>query len=450
VRLTILGGGGFRVPLVYRALAGRPSPVIDEVVLHDVSPSRLKVISRVLAGSPGPSLRSTTSLDEALRGTDFVFCAIRVGGAEGRVRDERRALRLGVVGQETVGAGGIAYGLRTVPVVLDIAHAIADLAPDAWVVNFTNPAGMITEAMRTVLGERVIGICDSPVGLVRRACRAAGAHLGAPAGPRVEAPHGAHLEAPVGARAAVPDYVGINHLGWLRALHVAGVDVLPSLLAAPQALESFEEGRLFGADFLRALGSIPNEYAHFYYSPADVLASLADGPTRGEVVRDSQAAFYAGAASWADTRRRREESYLAEARTTPRDVADLSGGGYEQVALDVMSALSGGPATTLIVNVANGRTLPQLPADLVIETPCAVTSSGAVPSPLAPLETHQLGLVASVRGAERAAITAVVTGSRDTALQAFAIHPLVWSTRIAAALLDSVLSDEPQLVPLLR
>jgi len=438
MRLVILGGGGFRVPLVHRALTRRAGLGVDEVVLHDVDARRLAAIADVLQPAPEVRIRATTSLADALPGADFVFSAIRVGGAEGRVRDERRALGVGVLGQETVGAGGLAYGMRTLPVALAVARAIAELAPDAWLINFTNPAGMITEASRTVLGDRVIGICDSPVGLVRRACRAVG----------------------LSESDAEADYVGINHLGWLRSLNHSGQDVLPRLLADDRTLDSFEEGRLFGADLLRALGSIPNEYLYYYYQNAEVLTALREGRTRGEFLRDEQAGFYAAAAAdpprapelWEATRRRREESYLAEARgdDQPRDEQDLSGGGYEEVALDLMTALSGGQPSRLIVNVANGATLPQLPADLVIETACTVDASGARPLPVAPLTLHQLGLVAAVRAAERGAIEAVTGSSRQAALRSFAIHPLVGSERIAHALLDDLLLADPRLAAVLN
>ena len=195
-----------------------------------------------------------------------MFSAIRVGGAAGRVADERRALAHGVLGQETVGAGGLAYGLRTLPVALELARTVAELAPRAWLINFTNPAGLITEASRAVLGDRVIGICDSPVGLIRRVCRALGV-----------------AETELATGRVVPDYVGINHLGWLRALRRDGEDLLPDLLGSDAAIESFEEGRLFGAPLMRALAAVPNEYLHYYYSTAEVLAALATGPDQGRV-----------------------------------------------------------------------------------------------------------------------------------------------------------------------
>jgi 6-phospho-beta-glucosidase len=436
MRLTILGGGGFRVPLVHRELLRRPELGVTELVLADVDADRLAVIRSVLPDDPALRVRTTTSVVDAVTGADFVFSAIRVGGAAGRVADERRALARGVIGQETVGAGGLAYGLRTLPVALELAELIAESAPDAWLINFTNPAGLITEALRAVLGDRVIGICDSPAGLVKRACRAAG----------------------VSEDEVTADYLGINHLGWLRGLHRQGTDLLPGLLADPDRLRSFEEGRLFGSSLLQALDSIPNEYLYFYYCAQDVLGALANERTRGEVLQESQNAFYERAFAdpthagklWEDARRHREETYLAEARAEERDEQDLAGGGYELIALQLMQALSGGWAQRLIINVANGETVPQLPADLVLELACTVDGDGARPLPVAPPDLHQLGLISTVRAAERAVIEAVRTRSRATALRAFVIHPLIGSEQIAQQILDDLLRDDARLAALLR
>ena len=443
MRLVIVGGGGFRVPLVYRAVRRRPELGITELVLTEANADRLAVIGHVLEPDPAIRIRLETSLPDAVRDADFVFSAIRIGGAAGRVADERRALAHGVLGQETVGAGGLAFGLRTLPVALELARTVAELAPRAWLVNFTNPAGMITEASRTVLGDRVIGICDSPFGLVRRACRA----LGVP-------------DAELRSGRVAADYAGINHLGWLRALRRDGVDLLPQLLGSDSAVASFEEGRLFGAPLLRALGAVPNEYLYFYYNTAEALAALSSGPTRGEFLQREQEDFYAAAAAdppaaaalWESTRRRREESYLAEARTErqSRHEQDLAGGGYEEVALELIGALSGGPARQLIVNVANGATLPQLPADLVVEVPCSVDAAGPAPLPAPTLDLHQLGLIASVRAAEQAAVQAVLTRSYRAALHAFAIHPLIGSSQIAVRILDDLLRADDRLARLLR
>jgi 6-phospho-beta-glucosidase len=442
VRLTILGGGGFRVPLVYGALLGdRREGRVREVVLQDTDAGRLRAVSRVLAEQAAdvpdaPAVTSTTDLDEALRGADFVFSAIRVGGLEGRANDERVALAEGVLGQETVGAGGIAYGLRTVPVAVDIAHRIAHLAPDAWVINFTNPAGLVTEAMSRALGDRVIGICDSPVGLGRRIARVLG----------VANPAEAWI-----------DYVGLNHLGWVRGLRVGGRDQLPRLLADPALLGSFEEGKLFGADWLRSLGAIPNEYLHYYYFNRETVRAYQEAErTRGAFLRDQQARFYTEAAdpavsalaAWDRTRAEREATYMAENREAAgageRDADDLSGG-YEKVALALMRAIARDERTTLILNVRNRSTLAVLDADAVIEVPCLVDAGGAHPVAVDPLPGHATGLVCSVKAVEREILTAAETGSRATAVKAFALHPLVDSVTVARRLVDGYTAVHPGL-----
>ncbi|MFK0197291.1 6-phospho-beta-glucosidase [Streptomyces lavendulae] len=447
MRLTILGGGGFRVPLVYGALLGdRGEGRVSHVTLYDEDPGRLTAMTRVLAdqaaaagAADAPAVTATGDLDEALRGADFVFSAIRVGGLEGRAADERIALAEGVLGQETVGAGGIAYGLRTVPVVREIARRIARAAPEAWVINFTNPAGVVTEAMAEVLGDRVIGICDSPVGLGRRIARLLGAR-----------PQDAWI-----------DYVGLNHLGWVRGLHVGGRDELPRLLADEVALESFEEGRLFGAEWLRSLGAIPNEYLHYYYFNRDTVRAYQEAErTRGAFLRDQQRAFYAGTgrpdgppgsalAAWDRTRAEREATYMSENREVAgvgeREDSDLESGGYEQVALALMRAIARDERATLILNVRNRGTLSVLDAEAVIEVPCLVDANGAHPVAVDPLPLHAVGLVTSVKAAEREVLAAAASGARADAVKAFALHPLVDSVAVARRLLDGYAKEHPGL-----
>ncbi|AIA03571.1 6-phospho-beta-glucosidase [Streptomyces noursei] len=440
MRLSILGGGGFRVPLVYRALLDDPTRSVSELTLYDTDPRRVAVISDVLAelarGRTQPvPVRVAETLDAALTGADFVFSAMRVGGTAGRIRDERIPLSEGVLGQETVGAGGVLYGLRTIPVALHVAERVAALAPGAWVINFTNPAGMVTEAMAQVLGDRVIGICDSPVGLVRRAARAAGADPTA-------------LEDP--ARSGY-DYVGLNHLGWLRSLTVDGTDVLPGLLGDVAALGSFEEGRLFGPEWLRVLGALPNEYLHYYYFRRETLHSVQDtAQTRGEFLDRQQGGFFDRAAAagspdavyalWERTRLEREQTYMAHSREATggwqRDSDDLEGGGYDRVALALMHAIAGDSGRRLILNVRNGTTVPQLAPDAIVETVCEVTAKGARPLPCAPLREDQLGLMLQIKAVERATVAAALFKDRDAALRALALHPLVDSAAVAARILQ--------------
>jgi 6-phospho-beta-glucosidase len=446
MRLTVLGGGGFRVPLVYGELLRDRGPGrVTRVTLHDVDAARLTAITRVLADQAAgvvdaPEVVATTDLDAALRGADFVFSAMRVGGLDGRAADERIALAEGVLGQETVGAGGIAYGLRTVPVAVEVARRVAVLAPDAWVINFTNPAGLVTEAMSRVLGDRVIGICDSPAGLGRRVARVLGAD-----------PDTAWF-----------DYAGLNHLGWLRGVFVAGRDELPRLFTESGLLGSFEEGRLFGPDWLRSLGAVPNEYLHYYYFNRETVAAYQGAErSRGVYLRDQQAGFYAelsgrqgprdgGAlAAWDRTRQEREATYMAANRDAAglgeRQAEEVETGGYEKVALALMRAVARGERATLILNVRNRGTLGVLDGDAVVEVPCTVDGNGARPVAVSQLAPHAAGLVTAVKAVERDVLDAAEGGSRTAALRAFALHPLVDSVAVARRLLDGYTAAHPGL-----
>lgn len=466
MRLTIAGGGGFRVPLVYRALSAGPfAGLVRELVLYDVDPARLAAIEAVLAslaqqGPPGsgPQVRAVSSLSEALDGADMVFAAIRPGGTAGRTADERIALDLGLLGQETTGPGGISYALRSIPPMLRLAEEMRSRCPAAWLLNFTNPAGMVTEALAPVLGPKVIGICDSASGLVHRAARAAGVAL------------------PEGTLDGV-GYYGLNHLGWLYRLEAGGRDALPELLADPAALSGFEEGRLFPPGLLAGLGCLPNEYLFYYYDTARAVAGMrAAEQTRGESIARQQAELYPRLAAagpdafalWDAARLSREEGYLAEARTSGerRDETDLAGGGYERVALAAMRALSGGGAADLILNTRNtvnaaGSAAPEagaagsaaqavpavpgLPADAVVEVPCTVTPDGAVPVPQDRPAPAQLELMRRVKDVERLVVEATTTGRREAALAAFARHPLVDSEVLAGKLLAGYEAAFPEL-----
>ncbi len=324
------------------------------------------------------TVTTSTDLDEALRGADFVFSAIRVGGLEGRAADESVAAGCGVLGQETVGAGGVAYGLRTVPVAVDIARRISVHAPDAWVINFTNPAEL---------------------------------------------------------EDAWLDYAGLNHLGWLRGVHVHGRDVLPDLLADSVRLESFEEGKLFGAEWLRTLGAIPNEYLHYYFT----REAVESGASRGAFPLEQQKRFYTAPSleSWEQTRLEREQTYMAETRDDERDTDDLDGGGYERVALDLMHAIASDKRTTLILNVPNKTTLSCLDADAVVEVPSLVDSNGARPIAVGQVPDEGVGLVTALKVDERATIRAAISGERAHAVKALALHPLVDSVSIARKIVDA-------------
>jgi 6-phospho-beta-glucosidase len=270
----------------------------------------------------------------------------------------------------------------------------------------------------------VVGICDSPLGAARRVASAAGVDLAD----------------------VTLDYAGLNHLGWLRAVHHDGRDLLADLLADDAALAATEEGQLFGVEWLRTLGALPNEYLYYYYFTRDAVAAVtAARQTRGEYLLEQQRAFYAALSgrpggaweTWEAVRRERNATYMREAREaeSERDEQDVAGGGYEGVAVALMAAVTGGAPATLVLNVRGGGVLPGLPADAVVEVPCRVDADGPRPLPVAPLEGHPLGLVQQVKAVERLAIEAALTGSERLAVEAFALHPLVDSVTVARELL---------------
>jgi 6-phospho-beta-glucosidase len=442
VKLAILGGGGFRVPQVIEAIAAADAPVrVSRVALYDTDAPRLGAIEAVIEGMlpslpDAPEVTATTDLDDAVEDADFVFCAIRVGGAEGRTRDERVALDLGILGQETTGPGGLAYALRTLPVMLDIASRVRAKAPNAWFINFTNPAGIITEGLRTVLGNRVVGICDTPIGLLRRAAMAV---TGQP-------------------DATEFDYVGLNHLGWLRSFTVDGRDRLPELLADRTKLDTIEEARVVGQDWVRALGALPNEYLYYYYDNREAVARIrSEEQTRGEFLLQQQAGFYEEAtqgpedayALWKRVKHEREATYMAEGRPegqeAEREEADIESGGYQEVALNIMAALTTGTPSTMILNVRNGATVPGLPEDCVVEVPCTVDGSGIHAHRIAPVTGHMLGLMQQVKAVEQLIIASVLQRDPELAWKAIAVHPLVDSVNVARELLERYREVHPEL-----
>jgi 6-phospho-beta-glucosidase len=444
MKIAIIGGAGFRSPSIYAGVVDRVERLgVTEVVLYDRDGRRLERIAAVIAGLDAERdravpCRTTEDLDDALEGADFVYCAVRVGGLEGRLADESVAIAEGMVGQETTGPGGICFALRTVPAIVEIAERAATRAPDAWFVNFTNPAGLVTEAAQRILGERAIGICDAPPNLFRRLARVLG---------RPERELWFH-------------YFGLNHLGWVSAVVDRGRDRLPELLEDDRRIAETEEGQLFGGEWLRTLGLWPNEYLYYYYANREVVAELRASGTRAAYLVDQQRAFYEAngspadaLAAWRVAKGERESTYLEEAwraldvdaeRVAAAREAD-GGSSYADVALDLLEALTGGGDRVLVLNVANRGSLPYLDAAAVVEVPCVVTPAGAQPIAMgdAPLEVK--GLIQEIKAVDRATIDAALQGSRRLALRALALHPLVPSVESARRVLARYLEEQPTL-----
>lgn len=444
MKLTVIGGAGVRMPLFIQSLVRRaPAMGVERVTLMDEQEEKLRLIGALCrdlvrrAGEP-VTLEMTTDAREALRGASFVVTTIRAGNEAGRVLDERIALRHGVLGQETTGPGGFAMALRSIPAILRYADLMAEICPEAWLLNFTNPAGLVAQAIAMARpAMRVAGICDTPPSMTRAVAAALG-----------------H---------AVEDlefsFFGLNHLSWLAAARLKGEDLLPRLLADDALLTSLPD-EPFDPALMRLVGMIPNEYLYYYYYRERAVANiLAAGESRGEQVarlsarliddlraadpeRDPERGF-AVYRAYLGTRR---GSYMA-AETGGRiergaDEATLASEheGYAGVALAVMGAATSGGRHRLILNVPNRGALHGMRDEDVVETACEVDAQGAHPLPAGPIPEHALLLMQQVKRYERLTVDAIATRSRDLAVQALMAHPLVGSYSLATALVDEYLA----------
>jgi 6-phospho-beta-glucosidase len=432
VKIALLGGGGFRTPLVHDALVGISHEVpIEPLVLYDVDGPRLERIAQVIDGANrarggGLGVRTTTDLDGVLDGADVVFVAIRVGGLEARIVDEAVPLELGVLGQETVGAGGVAFALRTMPEVVRIAEAVRERAADAWFVIFTNPVGVVTEAARGVLGSKAVGICDSPTALWRNAAAAIG-------------------RSPATLR---PGYAGLNHLGWLSALWDGDRDVLPALIDGDR-LDQVHEARLAGIAAVRERRLIPNEYLTYYRDTDDVIRSFRRDGSRAEILAAQQARFSDAAPSdptaalsaWRAARDERHGTYMAEARDPGRPGSAVSDDelGYGDVAAAFVRAVANDTGERMILGVRNDGALPWLDDYATVELPCDVGADGPQPEPQGRLPGPERELTERVREAERATTAAAATPSRQALVDAIAAHPVVPSRELAERIADGYL-----------
>lgn len=454
MKITILGAAGVRTPLIVEALVRRQTQLgLTDLALMDIDAERLALIGALTAplerADPGFRVVRTTDARVALAGADFVITTFRVGGMEARVVDERVPLRLGVLGQETTGPGGFALGLRSIPVLLDYLKLMRELCPTAWLINFANPSGMLAEAaVRYGHWERTVGICDAPSMMHR----AVAALLGVPP------------------ETVLLDYVGLNHLGWGKAVLYQGHDCLPELLERFHVVGGLP-GFPFTPEFVALLGLIPNEYLFYYYATAQAVQNILAAPqTRGEAIlawntqlfaelRRLQAAGDAGGMIQA------YQAYLAGRGATymagetganghgalpPGLEAAIAGEGYAGVALDLIEALLGHRPGPLILNVPNRGAVSGLPGDAVLEVSAYVGPGFVRPLAVGAVPAHCLGLMQQVKAYERLTIKAAVSGSYTTALRALTLHPLVPDFVTAQAILDGYRAAHGALFPDLR
>ncbi|MFF7316993.1 6-phospho-beta-glucosidase [Streptomyces albogriseolus] len=409
MKLTVVGGGSTYTPELIDGFARlRDVLPVTELVLTDPATDRLDLIGplsrRVFArlGHPG-RITTTTDLDAAVDGADAVLLQLRVGGQAARLQDETWPLACGCVGQETTGAGGLAKALRTVPVVLDIADRVRRANPDAWIIDFTNPVGIVTRALLRE-GHKALGLCNVAIGLQRKFAALLGVD-----------PSEVRL-----------DHVGLNHLTWETAVHVDGEDVLPRLLAAHG--DSIAADLRLPLPLLTTLGVIPSYYLRYFYAHDEVVREMRTKPSRAaEVARMEKEllALYADPA-------------LDE---KPALLAKRGGAYYSEAAVDLAAALLRDAGSRhQVVNTLNNGTLPFLPDDAVIEVPAAVTTKGAAPLPVAPVNPLFAGLMANVTAYEDLALEAALHGGRDRVFRALLAHPLIGQYEYADRLTDDLIA----------
>jgi 6-phospho-beta-glucosidase len=457
MKLAIIGAGGVRTPLLIQALHKRQERLgITRLFLMDIDPARLKTMTAVShrlesSGKLGFTVTRTLSLEEALSDADFVITTFRVGGIESRVIDERVPLNLGLLGQETTGAGGFAMGLRSIPVLIDIVHAMEKNCPNAWLVNFANPAGMMIQSLHNATGwVRMAGICDAP-----------SQFLSVFAG---------LLQAKVDE--VELDYFGLNHLGWIRSIRYQGKDHVREfidMLVQAGGIPQFP----FDPRLVESLGLFPNEYLYYYYYSHQAVANiLKAGISRGEqILGDNQLLFNkinyliekenypAIETTYLDYIGKRGGTYMQNETgggetggnsALLEQIDQASSEGYAGVALDLIESLLGAGDHRMILNIPNRASIPAMGKDDVVEIPALVTRDKIKPLEVGAIPDHCLGLMKTIKAYEHLTVKAAVDRSYDLALQALTIHPLVQDYELARKVLDGYLATHGDYFPKLN
>ncbi|MGV9251237.1 6-phospho-beta-glucosidase [Streptomyces sp. NPDC003697] len=412
MKLTVVGGGSTYTPELVDGFARlRDTLPVEELVLVDPAAERLEPVGglarRIFARQGhGGRVVTTTDLEAGIEGADAVLLQLRVGGQAAREQDETWPLECGCVGQETTGAGGLAKALRTVPVVLDIAERVRRTNPDAWIIDFTNPVGIVTRALLRA-GHRAVGLCNVAIGLQRRFAGLLGT-----------APQDVHL-----------DHVGLNHLTWETGVRLGGPegdDVLPGLLA--EHGDTIAGHLRLPRALLDRLGVVPSYYLRYYYAHDEVVRELRTKPSRAAEV----------AAMERQLLRMYRDPALDE---KPALLARRGGAHYSEAAVDLAAALLGaGGGPYQVVNTYNRGTLPFLPDDAVIEVQAAVGPKGPAPLPVTPVDPLYAGLMAGVTAYEDLALEAALRGGRDRVFRALLAHPLVGQYALAEQLTDRLVA----------
>lgn len=449
MKLTVLGGGGVRSPFLAKSIVSNASIVgIDEIVFMDNDEEKLFIYGKIamnLAKKINPNIKFDITCDArvALTDADFVITTLRVGGDEGRVSDERIALNYGVLGQETTGAGGFAMALRSVPVLIDYCNLINEVAkPDVLVFNFTNPSGVVTQALRSQGFNFVYGICDAPSEFIKQI----------------------HKMLDVQPEDFDITCFGLNHLSWFKDAKIKGNNVMDEILNHPK-LYTDTEMRLFQPELTKISGDLLlNEYLYFYYYREQAIASInQSGKTRGETILEINnkmteilksinidEAFDEAFKIFMTYYLIRENSYFSiesgHLRPKQLDVPSVKemietpdDGGYAGVALNFIRAYSTGQRTLMILSVPNEGAIEGLADDDVVEISCVIDKKKVTPIAVGKVNDMQMNLIKTIKYYERKTIDAILNKDRDMAIKALTVHPLINSYSLSIKLVDEYL-----------
>jgi 6-phospho-beta-glucosidase len=429
LKIAVIGGGSSYTPeLMEGFIKNIESLPVREVWLVDIEAGKEKLdivgalADRMVKKAGVPiTVHNTLDRRQAIQGADYVITQIRVGLLDARARDERIPLKYDCIGQETTGAGGFAKALRTVPVILDICKDMRELAPGATLFNFTNPAGLVTEAVIKYGGVKAVGLCNLPIGMRMHIAKALAVDPS-----RVET-----------------EMVGINHLNWTTRIFLDGVDITDEFLTkfalAPGMTPKNVPDLEWDADLIEGLHAIPCSYLRYYYMTDEMLAeqkkAAETGGTRAEVVKRVEAELF----------HLYRDPNLA---TKPKQLEQRGGAYYSEAAVRLMCSMYNNTKDIQTVNVRNGGTIPFLPQDASIEVNCVIGRDGAQPlQPTVQLGPSIRGLLQVVKAYEELAVEAAVHGDRLAALQALTVHPLVPSVSVAKKLLNDILEANRPYLP---
>ena len=484
MKIGVIGGAGVRTVIFINGLLKRYRRLnIDEVVLYDIDQEKLDIIGRLcryvaVRNDPekptGLTVRTVERPEDAIRGMDYIVTTLRVGGDHSRVVDEQMSLKHGVIGQETTGFGGFCMAMRTIPVLLEYAKMIRNLAPEAWVFNFTNPSGLVTQALHTAGFHRVIGICDAPSSTKYRMAQKLG----------------------VAEEDLYVEFFGLNHLSWIRSVKVrpgalpesepasrseegtvlraedqsgpagakpadvrAWKEILPELLADDSFLSSIQEFAIIDKNVLRSIGMLPNEYLYYYYHREKALGHISGAKlTRGQTIEQVNIAMMkelaamdidsdpeAALQTFLYYMQLRENSYMSiESGVADRPMLERGslpvpeGMGYSGVMLDCIEGMQSREGRTLVLSVQNRGSIPFLSDEDVVEVTCLVSEEGISPVAVAmeDIPAHCELLIRLIKHYERMSVEALMTGDRAKAIEGLMVHPLVNSYSLACGLVE--------------